>query len=750
MSIKKILTLITIHSLWIQFCHCQQNFGEIIKIEEYSYSVEKLKNIDLDSNWNEIIHEFKKEKVLYANINLFDGKKHSIILIPKSHENPNLRPIFNGKELAIDKNLGFWICSIDGLKTGEIQIHSLENNKIIEFSYTCFLEDRTFSKTLNKKLNTYQYSGSFWAQSWTGNYYFGDNPYVQDNFLLDCKIYFKNGDIFYGKINQLHQIVGFGEYRFAKDNKFLLYKGFWVNNKFDDSEKSFYKNRNSSESMLSLRNGNSIFGTFIQGKISTYTKCLIRYKNGDIYKGMVNNDFLRNGEGEIKYNSNPQILSYIGNWKNNDISGEGKILYNDGSTIEGIWEKNKLINFKENQINYFWLPKDAVKRLNSNHFHYEKLELLKKENQDFKNFTKKLYNKNLVEVVKLEDEKNLKSNIKQIHDERPGKPTYVFAINPILNYPNIHFCAEIEKNKSNNILIKYIEIHSNKLLNYTALGASANSKINHDGNFEGQWKISTNFGIEYEIEFKNNEIISVIVKSNKVHFVANLKIQNSIKTYHGTYQELIIDKKSDTLIYHAIWDKLGGVKTLYGIHILNRDTLYKGFYNNDVREGFGIGLLSEKEFQNNGFIKYEGNWCNNHVRGKGIMTLKNKQTIAGFWNGPKEIKIPISIDQKAEINIPSFSKNLFRVKIIGNSIEILDKIIENRAFSPSINLLNTSAIQNSNGVVSAAIKIPRKIGEISFSEVACNQITYNIVWNDGGLGKLILNDYFKISKILIE
>ena len=89
-------------------------------------------------------------------------------------------------------------------------------------------------------------------------------------------------------------------------------------------------------------------------------------------------------------------------------------------------------------------------------------------------------------------------------------------------------------------------------------------------------------------------------------------------------------KQNDELLrkkYEGDWknDKMEGRGMLY----LNNGNKYEGHFNNDLKEGKGIYYF------NNG-DRYEGDWKNNDKEGKGIFHYNNGNIYEGDWKNNKK------------------------------------------------------------------------------------------------------------------
>lgn len=729
---------------------CQNFISGWFDLEVISWRVEQIKNLNLDAKWDTLLSLKHSKKGLYAGIEVKD-KLYQILLIPdlniQKTTNSNLKPVFKGKELSRNNNLGSWDLYINGSQIADIEIKAFENGQIIEYLISCskdVIKNRNYSRDRNRYDNfKLQYSGDFWAYSWEGDFYVGENPSISKNSTVRCQIFYHNGDIFYGFVNKGFNLVGEGKYVFKSHPKYLEYKGYFFNSKFDDSN---HPSLPQAYSTLTFKDGKVINGSFLSGNINVNKESCIIYPNGDTYCGTVSTEFLRNGKGEIRYKNGG---GYQGNWSNDFESGVGKVVYKDGTVIEGVWDKKRLIDLHDKITLHGILPKEAQKNLRIYKSNLGDFEHQPKQYSFKPDFQQKLMNENLVEVVEWIEDKNIYSKLIDVKNERVGADERQYIKTIYLHCgPSIgRYVAKIEKNKSNFLMIKLIEIHQNDLLNYTLIGNSIDSKINNNGELEGPWEVQTKLGYNYNVELRNGKIMQLLIDDNIVYYnVKQVLIDNS-KVFQGTFK-WINSKQNETLVYQAIWDNFSGTKILQGLHLLNGDTLYFGNYENDKRQGYGISILKRKEFQEKGYYKYRGQWCNDMICGAGEMLLKGNKWKNGYWLESKEIEISLSrLPQKFELRYKSFNNHLSTFKITGSQIEVIDKDVEKRAISPSINLMNTSAIQRSNGVVNAAIIVPRKTGYISFQEFNCNRIIYEIKWSDGTIDELYLDFNFRIIGI---
>lgn len=726
---------------------CQQNKLSFVDIGKLVFSVEKISKLDLDSTWKSETIIQRSKKSLFSTLEI-NQRKHIILLIP---ERENEKKIFKGKKLAKNANLGNWYFFLDGKKIGTLQINMCENGKIIEYRFTCFsdglnnnINNRWYEVKTNKRDNNVtQFVGDYWTFSWEGGYYFGENPLMSKADFINCQIIYQNGDLFYGFVNRDFELVGKGKYIFKSHPKYSEFNGYFNKSKFDDSN---HPSHPQDYSTLKFKDGKYVNGSFFNGEINVSIKCFIHYPNDDSYTGYVTKDFIKNGEGEIAYKSGG---GYFGNWSNDFYSGIGKVIYNDGVIIEGVWDKNKLVDMHDKKILHHILPKEANDNLSLYKSSLGVFELQKKQYSNTIDFQQKLFNKGLIEVVEIIGDKQLDSKLIKVLNERTGngESKYINTIQ-IPCGPGIgRYVAKIEKTKTNLLIIKFIELHKNNILNYTMNAKSLESTINVNGKLEGSWQVQTNFGYSYDIDFKNGEVIQLYYNDKIITYEVKLVTISNSKVFQGTYTE-VNSKRNETLVYKAFWNSYSGVKILQGLHLNNGDSLYFGNYENDKRQGYGVAILIDKKFKDKGYYKYRGQWCNDKILGSGEMLLKDNKWKDGFWIESNEVGISLSrIPKKFELKYKPFNNHMSTFKIIGNQIEIIDKDAEKRATSPSINLINTSAIQRSNGVVNPAIIVPRKTGFISFQEFNCNKIIYRINWSDGTSDDLNLNLDFSINGI---
>jgi len=747
---KKGLFLI-IYSLFLNSntVFSQQKISGWFNLEIMSFTVEQTKKIDLDSNWNEFLSSNKSKKALFSTFAI-NNNSHQILLIPnlsaeKKSSTSKPKKVFKGKELSRNADLGSWNLFIDGKHIGDIEIKMIENGKITEYLFRCskgVIKDRYYERIKNKyDNNSFQYRGDYWAYSWEGDLYAGENPFLSKLSAISCTISYHNGDVFYGFINRDFELVGKGKYIFKSHPKYTEFNGYFKKSKFDDSN---HPSQPQDYSTLKFKDGKFMNGSFLNGEINVKIKCFIHYPNEDRYTGLVTKDFIKNGEGEIAYKSGG---GYFGDWSNDFYSGVGKVIYDDGIIIEGVWDKNKLVDLQDKKTLHHIFPKEANDNLSLYKSSLGVFELQKKQYSNTIDFQQKLINKGLIEVVELIGDKQLDSKLIKVFNERNGngESQYINTIHKIPCGPDIgRYVAKIEKTKTNLLVIKFIEIHKNNILNYTLNAKSLESTINNDGKLDGPWQVQTNLGYDYDIEFNNGEVIQLYYNDKIITYeVKQVTLSNS-KVFQGTYTE-VNSKRNETLVYKAIWNSYSGVKILHGLHLINGDSLYIGNYENDKRQGYGVAILIDKKFKEKGYYKYRGQWCNDKILGSGEMLLKDNKWKDGFWIESNEVDISLSrLPQKFEFKYKPFNNHLSNFKILGNQIEVVDKEVEKRAISPFINLLNTSAIQSPNGVVNAAIIVPRKTGFISFQDFNCKSIIYRINWSDGTNDNLNLDLNFKL------
>ena len=154
-------------------------------------------------------------------------------------------------------------------------------------------------------------------------------------------IIYKNGDIYVGEIiDMVPNGIGIMNYTLC-NQKFEMYKGRWMNCKYNGYGELLYKN------------GTKYVGEWVDDKM--YGKGKIIYSNGDIYYGEWENGYYVN-KGEYVSKENETIIKYIhkedgdvmiydedrlvyeGNHNNLIRHGYGKEIDKDGCIYEGKWK----------------------------------------------------------------------------------------------------------------------------------------------------------------------------------------------------------------------------------------------------------------------------------------------------------------------------------------------------------------------------------------------------------------------------
>ena len=288
--------------------------------EKFIFKSIYLNNISLNDNiecFGKIIYDiWNKEK--YKGF-IKNGKREKKGI--KNYPN-NLTYIGNWLN---DKKSGYGIIKYGEKKKNSNLLENDKNKNSIEF-------------TFNKK-----YKNNFENKLLESNRYnFENNSIIFKGYFKNNKkegygeSYEKKGDIYKGNWeNSMKNGKGKMEYKIGKYiNKNIniickIYNGEWKNDKWNG------------KGIITLEDGRIIEGYFINDNIDISKNSKITYKNGNIYYGLINNDYNKNGIGELKfYNGN----IYDGNWKNDLKNGKGKYYYTNESIFEGEWENDKIIN----------------------------------------------------------------------------------------------------------------------------------------------------------------------------------------------------------------------------------------------------------------------------------------------------------------------------------------------------------------------------------------------------------------------
>lgn len=139
-------------------------------------------------------------------------------------------------------------------------------------------------------------------------------------------------------------------------NKHDVYKGEWHQNKQLGKGIWYYH-----------KSGIIIEGIFNDGKLDSSGSFKIRYANGDIYEGQIENHKMA-GKGKF-YHINGDI--YEGDWVNDKRDGKGKFyVKSDDIMIEGEFTNNEIISGKitDKEGNVFTTSKDPKDSHNDGRF----------------------------------------------------------------------------------------------------------------------------------------------------------------------------------------------------------------------------------------------------------------------------------------------------------------------------------------------------------------------------------------------
>ena len=140
--------------------------------------------------------------------------------------------------------------------------------------------------------------------------------YINNNKILNCEF-----------INNKRE--GKGIIKFKNNNDYIEIK--FKNDKINE------------EGIYNFYNGNKLIGYFDEDY--NIKKGKMKYKNGDIYNGELDDNLNRNGKGIMKYKNG---IIYNGEWKNNEKNGIGYLYLNE-EDYEIIINNNQL--FEEYKIN---------------------------------------------------------------------------------------------------------------------------------------------------------------------------------------------------------------------------------------------------------------------------------------------------------------------------------------------------------------------------------------------------------------
>ena len=278
--------------------------------------------------------------------------------------------------------------------------------------------------------------------------------------------------------------------------KCKIYKGEWKDDKWNG------------KGTIILEDGRLIEGYFINDTINISKNYKIYYKNGNIYYGLIDNDFNKNGIGELIYfNGN----FFKGNWKNDLKNGKGKYEYNNESIFDGEWENDKIIN------GLFYSDKND----------YENL----KNEEKFQNF-EKIFIKNLI--------KGIIYGGTFINENLNGGGIYILPN----EYCYVGDFIDNKKNGNGRMISKEGNIYCGEWVNDKKEGYGTMNYQNKDS-YIGSWKndkiegegmyiLKNGNSIHGNKNYSNNDWIFIIKKS---------KMKNEYYTPENNNENIIIRNK---------------------------------------------------------------------------------------------------------------------------------------------------------------------------------------------------------------
>ena len=589
------------------------------------FSLDKIKSVN--SYTNELTHLSSTSK----------GSSGSPIILKGSKFVLGIHKRRNKKE---EENYGNFIGPvIDALKS-KVKIEKL---KKFNWSYEGeMVNDKKEGKGKLVFKNGEFYIGKFKDNKFNGKgvYYYKKNKikymgnFVQNHYEGEGTLYKRNGEYYIGHFKKGKKNGKGCEY---SKNKTLKYEGDFIEDIYNGNGKYIYENGNyyigswtdgkrHGKGILYKKSNDPIFkGDFVKDKYEG--NGILYYDNGDYYKGEFKNG-KRNGKGIEYYKSNN--IKFEGIYYDDKIQDGGIFYYEDGSFYIG-----KFLNGEQNGI--------GIIAYNENIENYNQLVFNNEKNNEYiTNMISdiKKYNNigNEKEIIYYGEFKNGKKNGNGVMFYKHYKEIYE---GPFLN----------DQPEGNG---KYIDEKGNQFLGEFKKGKKNGNfiVINKCGEiiYEGDFVNDMMEGFGKYINEKKEIYLGEFIKGKKYGKGALYSENNKIiyegnffddePDYHGFYELKentyylgeekdglpngkgnLYDKETNEEIYDGEFmnGKFEGFGILNDKYNKNSKGKYEGQFHKGLKHGKGVFYF----YEDNNYLRYEGNFINDYFEGRGKLFYKN-------------------------------------------------------------------------------------------------------------------------------
>ncbi len=365
-------------------------------------------------------------------------------------------------------------------------------------------------------------------------------------------------------------------------------------------------------------------------------KGVLVFKSGENYEGSMVKG-LRNRKGIQKFPENDVLkrISYEGEWKEDNRTGNGTMIWNTGEKYVGEWLNNMR---HEHGVQTF--PENSTKVSYEGEWQEDEISgngtLIWRNGEkyvgEFKNGS---YHRHGVTIFAENDDLERKSyDGEWKEDERSGNGTFTWKTGEkyfgeflnglyhghgVLTYPKNDEFYRIsyerewkydEKSGNGTEISKNGEKYVGEFLDSSRHGHGVQIYPDKDGlnrlTYDGEW---------IEDESSGN---GTLIWKNGDKYVGEFKSDQQ-----DGYGVMTFEKNSTRLSYEGEWKE--GKKSGNGTCIWKNGHKYVGEYLNDLRHGHGIVTYSK----NSTGLSYEGGWKENKKSGKGTYTWRNGEKYVG-------------------------------------------------------------------------------------------------------------------------